>query len=178
LTVCCAVALASDDVYVASDAAVGYGGGFRRIMVEGKWWKYDDVFVLESGSDFALSRIRSEFESRNDVPTPQLLAECVRKVAIDIANKSEAVDYVGAELLFASPDALAVVGGDGGIIKAEGFACIGHGGPLLTAYLTDKLPAPSRRSYNKVNSIVRDGLAITARLCDSVCDPFYDDTTA
>jgi len=171
--------LADGRVYIASDAAVGYADGYRQLMEEGKWWDYDSFFIGESGSDFALSRIRMAFENKGlpgALPTPELLAECVHEVAKDVAGKGE-VDYLGAQLLFACPDSMAIVGGDGGILRRKVEACVGHGSTVLSSYLAGRLQPPSKRTYKNTDKIVREGLVYTARICDSVCDPFFSDVS-
>lgn len=162
-------------VYIASDAAVGYGDGYRQLMEEGKWWDYDELFVGESGCDFALSRIRAKFEAKEEETTPELLAQCVREVASEVSKKEHTED-LEAQLLYASPSELAIVGGDGGIMRRKVDAAVGHGSTILLAYLADRLPAPSKRTERNVSRIVLAGMKHTARMCDSVCDPFFEDT--
>lgn len=176
MTVVYASKLADGRVYICSDAAVGYGSGYRQLMEEGKWWAYDGFFVGESGSDFALSRIRVAFEAKNKEPSPEVLAECVHEVAKELANR-EHVDYLNAELLYADPDNFAIVGGDGGILRRKTEACVGHGATVLMSYLAGRLPAPSKRTYKNVSKVVLEGMRHTARMCDSVCDPFFEDVT-
>lgn len=176
MTVVYSSKLTSGRVYIASDAAVGYSDGYRQLMEEGKWWTYDSLFVGESGADFALSRIRAEFEAMEAPPSPELLAESIRKVAKKLAGKHH-VDDVEAQLLYASPTELAVVGGDGGILRRRDSACVGHGATILMAWLDARLPPVSKRSLKLVDALVQEGLAYTARHCESVCDPFFTDWT-
>lgn len=176
MTVVFASKLTSGRVYIASDAAVGFEDGYRQLMEEGKWWDYDGLFVGESGEDFSLSRVRALFEEANDAPSPALLAACVRAVSKDLAGK-HAVDCIEAQLLYASPTELAVVGGDGGILRRKTEACVGHGATILTAYLADRLPTPSKRSLKAVDALVLEGLSYTANYCESVCGPFFTDWT-
>lgn len=177
MTVVYASKLADGRVYIASDAAVGYGDGYRQLMEEGKWWDYDELFVGESGSDFALSRIRAKFEGKQEETTPELLAECVREVATEV-SKREHTEDLEAQLLYASPFEIAIVGGDGGILRRKVDAAVGHGSTPLLSYLADRLPVPSKRTYRNVSRIVLAGLQHTARMCDSVCDPFFEDVKA
>jgi hypothetical protein len=165
--------LADGRIYIASDAAVGYEDGYRQLMEEGKWWTYDGFYVGESGDDFALSRIRARFETKNKAPSPDTLAECVREVASEMTK--DHTECLSAQLLYADAHDLAVVGGDGGILRRKHDACVGHGATVLTSYLVGRLPAPSKRTFKNVSIIVREGLVWTARLCDSVCDPFFED---
>jgi len=174
VTVVYASKLADGRVYIASDAAVGYSDGYRQLMEEGKWWDYGTFFIGESGSDFALSRIRAAFEAANKAPSPETLAEVINEIAKDVMGKGESL---GAQLLYADPDAFAIVGGDGGILIRKVDACVGHGAALLQSYLADRLPPPSKRTERNVSKIVRAGLAHTARYCESVCDPFFEDVT-
>ncbi len=177
MTVVYATKLADGRVYIASDAAVGYADGYRQLMEEGKWWDYGTFFIGESGCDFALSRIRAAFESAGIItPGPEHLAIVIHNVAKELAGKNE-VEYLEAQLLFAHPDCLAVVGGDGGILRRKTEACVGHGGTILQAYLEDRMPAPSKRTQRNVSKIVLAGMKYTARLCESVCDPFFEDVT-
>ena len=176
MTVVYATKLTRGRVYICSDAAVGYADGYRQLMDEGKWWSYDGFFVGESGEDFALSRIRSAFESKNAAPSPELLAKCVHEVAKDLAGK-EHVDCIEAQLLYASPDEIAIVGGDGGILRRKSEAVVGHGATVLGSYLADRLPPPSKRSLKAVEEIVLAGMEHTRRFCDSVSDPFFSDWT-
>ena len=176
MTVVFASKLTGGRVYIASDAAVGYADGYRQLMEEGKWWDYDGFFIGESGEDFALSRIRAAFEEATEEPTPRLLAASVRKVAKDLAGK-EHVDCVEADMLFASPEEIAIVGGDGGILRRKYDGCVGHGATVLMAYLSDRLPVPSKRSFKAVDALVLDGLAYTANYCESVAGPFFTDWT-
>ena len=176
MTVVYASKLADGSVYIASDAAVGYSDGYRQLMEEGKWWDYGTFFIGESGSDFALSRIRMAFEAKTEAPSPELLALVVHEVAKEVAGKNE-VDYLGAQLLYADAESMALVGGDGGILRRKHDACIGHGATVLQSYLADRLPPPSKRTARNVSKIVRAGLVHTARLCESVCDPFFEDVT-
>jgi len=176
MTVVYATKLADGRVYIASDAAVGYADGYRQLMEEGKWWDYEHFFIGESGSDFALSRIRTAFEAKNKAPSPEVLAEVIHEVAQAVAGKNE-VDYLGAQLLYADPENMAVVGGDGGILRRKVEACVGHGSTVLMSYLADRLPPLSKRTRSKVSKVVLAGLRHTARLCDSVCDPFFEDVS-
>lgn len=173
MTVVFASKLANGQVYIASDAAVGYGDGYRQLMEEGKWWEYDGLFIGESGSDFALSRIRAKFESKNDEPSPELLAACVREVATEVSKKEHTED-LEAQLLYASPEEIAVIGGDGGIMRRKHHGAVGHGETILTSYLEGRLPVPSKRTKASVSRVVLVGLRFTARKCESVCDPFFE----
>lgn len=175
MTVGCAVRLNDGRVYCATDSAIGYASGYRRAMPTGKWWEYDGFLILESGSDFALSRIRRVFEAKTEETSVELLQDCVHEVAEKVASKFEGVGDLEAELLYADPDldGLYVIGGDGGIVGPDDWACIGHGAPLLTVALEMGLPVPSRRTLRKVHEVVMRGLTITARGADSVHDPFY-----
>lgn len=174
MTVVFASKLANGEVYIASDSAVGYGDGYRQLMEEGKWWEYDGFFVGESGSDFALSRIRAKFESKNAEASPELLAACVREVATEVSKKEHTED-LEAQLLYASPEEIAVVGGDGGIMRRKFHGCVGHGETILSAYLEGRLPMPSKRTLRSVSRVVLAGMRLTARRCESVCDPFWED---
>ncbi len=180
MTVVYATKLADSRLYIASDAAVGYSDGYRQLMEEGKWWDYGSFFIGESGCDFALSRIRMAFERASELvpgsPSPEFLARVVHEVAKELAGTTE-VSYLEAQLLFAHPENLAVVGGDGGILRRTTEACVGHGGTILQAYLEGRMPAPSKRTQRNVSKIVMEGMAYTARLCESVCDPFFEDVT-
>lgn len=174
MTVVFGCKLVNGGAYIASDAAVGYADGYRQLMDEGKWWEYDGFFVGESGTDFALSRIRLHFEAKNRPPSPEMLAQCVHEVAKDLAGK-EHVDYLNAQLLWICPEQIALIGGDGGIIRKRDAGCVGHGSFILEAYLADRMPPPSKRTYQKVSRVVRAGLAHTERACESVCNPFFED---
>jgi len=176
MTVVYSTRLADGRIYIASDAAVEYGGGYRQLMEEGKWWDYDGFFVGESGSDFALSRIRAKFEAKNAEPTAALLAACVREVASEV-SKREHTEDLEAQLLYAAPDEIAVVGGDGGILRRRVEACVGHGETILSSYLADRLPVPSKRTYKNVSRVVLAGLKFTALKCTSVCEPYFEDVT-
>jgi ATP-dependent protease HslVU (ClpYQ) peptidase subunit len=182
MTCCAAVRLeGSSDIFYCTDSAVGYGSGYRRKMQEPKLWKEtsDVCAVLESGSDFAISRVYYLFHElvNKDVDnaTPESLAACVRQVQKDVAG-DDPITAIECELLFCSDERIAVVGGDGGIIDYTDFAVIGHGQPVCNPILEmafDKLGFSRTEKVSR--EILTHAFDITAGLCDSVCAPFHMD---
>lgn len=178
MTVCAAIQLRDGSYLCGTDSAIGYSSGYRRSMPNGKWWDYTDTggpLILESGGDFALSRIRRLFEAKNAEPSVELLVDAIHEVADKVASKLEGVDDLDAELLYVdtSLDGLYVLGGDGGVTGPYDWTTVGHGAPLMTVALSMSLPPVSRRNVATTQETFDQAFAEVARGADSVHDPFY-----
>jgi 20S proteasome alpha/beta subunit len=176
--------LTSDDkIVVLTDSAIGDAMGFRRIMSEGKWWNMGCLMIGESGSDFALSRIRAKtakHEPWTDLRDPYTFSELVCEVQSEVRGEL-GTEPIEAELLHVSGDEnnkpiLHVIGGDGGISGPFPYTAVGHGStialPLMDILLSKKY-FPGKRTEVAVLNKLTEIMEIVARYADSVSDPFY-----
>lgn len=178
MTVCAAIKLRDGSYLCGTDSAIGYASGYRRSMPVGKWWDYTEEggpLILESGGDFALSRIRRTFEAKEAEPSVDLLVDVIHEVADRVASKVEGVEDLNAELLYvdATLDGLYVLGGDGGVTGPYDWTTVGHGAPLMTVALSMSLPVVSRRGVTDTQATFDRAFIEVARGADSVHDPFY-----
>lgn len=185
MTCVAAVRLLDGRILMCSDAAVGYASGYRRTMQEGKWWAdYQECVIGESGTDFALSRVKHLFsmmvepekkKTEPHEPTAELLAECVRQVQRDVKG-DEGIQPIECEMLYCDEDTIAVVGGDGGIVRYREFAVIGHGQPACEPQLINLIVKQGfQRTENVMRKVLFDCFDVTSKLCDSVCANDDDD---
>jgi 20S proteasome alpha/beta subunit len=182
LTVVIAVICDSGKIVVGSDAAIGYESGYRRLMSDGKWWDMGCLMIGESGSDFALSRIRQKTVKHDPWPElrdPYTFSELVCEVQTEVKGQ-EGTEPIEAELLHISGDldgkpTLYVIGGDGGITGPFEATAVGHGAmpalPLLDALL--KKSRMPKRTETKVANVVREILELSSSYVDSVAPPHF-----
>jgi 20S proteasome alpha/beta subunit len=182
MTVVIAVICDNGNIVVGSDSAIGYESGYRRLMADGKWWNMGCLMIGESGSDFALSRIRQKtvkHEPWTDLRDPYTFSELVCEVQTEVKGL-EGTEPIDAELLHIAGDKegkplLNVIGGDGGITGPFPHTAVGHGAmPALP--LLDALLKPSRvpkKTVIKVTNIVLEILQLTSAYADSVSPPHF-----
>ena len=170
-------------IVVGSDSAIGYGDGYRRIMSEGKWWNMGCLMIGESGSDFALSRIRQKTVTHDpwtDLRDPYTFSELICEVQTEIKGQ-EGTEPIEAELLHISGDKdckpiIHVIGGDGGISGPYPYAAIGHGGMPATICMDTRLDPKhfkGKRTVVRMTNVVLEALERTAQYADSVSSPFF-----
>ena len=166
---------------IASDSAVSYASGFRRLTSQGKWWDMGNLIIGESGSDLALSRIRQKTLDTDDwgaLSDPYTFSRLVCAVQQDVRGHDGAEPleaellHVGAE---ASQPTLHVVGGDGGVTGPFEYTAVGHGAALAMPILDILLDAKrcKRKTVARVGNIVLEALSLVARYADSVSAPFH-----
>jgi hypothetical protein len=178
------IATICDDgkIVVMSDSAIGYENGFRRLMTDGKWWDMGCLLIGESGSDFALSRIRQKtvkHEPWTDLRDPYTFSELVCEVQTEVKGL-EGTEPIEAELLHVSGDKdknpiLHVIGGDGGITGPFTHTAVGHGASIAMP-LMDVLLDPKRmrkKTVIKTTNTMTDIMVVVAQYCESVCGPFH-----
>lgn len=182
MTVVIAVICDDNKIVLASDSAISCEDGYRRMMSEGKWWDMGCLMIGESGSDFALSRIRQKTVKRKnwtDLRDPYTFSELVCQVQKEVAG-DEPLEPIEAELLHISGNKedlpiIHVIGGDGGITGPFLYTAIGHGAtialPLLDVLLDSK--RLKKRTAIKVTNTLMEVLDLTERYADSVVHPFY-----
>jgi hypothetical protein len=170
-------------IVVVTDSAIGYENGYRRIMSQAKIWNMGCLVIGESGSDFALSRIRQKTVKHDpwtDLRDPYTFSELICAVQTDIKG-DEGTEPIEAELLHISGDndnqpILHVIGGDGGITGPFPYTAVGHGAtialPLMDALLDPK--RLNKRTVIKVTNALMEIMNLTERYADSVCGPFRE----
>lgn len=182
MTVVMAAICDDNRIVVMTDSAIGYEHGYRRIMSDGKWWDMGCLMIGESGSDFALSRIRQKtqkYEPWEDLRDPYTFSELVCSVQTEVKGET-GTEPIDAELLHVSGDEqgkpiLHVIGGDGGITGPFTHTAVGHGAaialPLLDVMLDSK--RMKKKSVIKVTNVMTEIITVVAQYCDSVCGPFH-----
>ena len=174
----CVMACLCEDgrTVVVSDSAIGYGDGYRRLMSEGKWWDMGCLLTGESGTDFALSRIRQKTVKKKkweELRDPYTFSELVCEVQTEVKGE-DGPEPLEAELLHVS-DRLHVIGGDGGITGPFPYTAVGHGAtialPLMDAMLHPRYI--KKRTVAKVTNRLLEIMKIVASYADSVCEPFH-----
>ena len=182
MTVVMATICDDDRIVVMTDSAIGYDSGSRRIMSAGKWWNMGCLLIGESGSDFALSRIRQKtqkYEPWTELRDPYTFSELVCEVQTEVKGE-HGTEPIEAELLHVSGDEkgkaiLHVIGGDGGITGPFTHTAVGHGAaialPLMDVMLDPK--RMKKKSVIKVTNTMTEIITVVAQYCDSVCGPFH-----
>lgn len=182
MTVVIACITSDNKIVVVSDSAIGCEDGYRRIMSEGKWWDMGCLMIGESGTDFALSRLRQKTRKKKSwvaLRDPYVFSAMVVEVQTEVKG-DEGPEPLEAELLHISGDekkkpTLHVIGGDGGITGPFPYTAIGHGAtvalPLLD-WALDSRRMP-RRTTIKVTNMLMEVLKLTERYAESVCSPFH-----
>lgn len=174
--VTCVIAAVCEDnkAVVMSDAAIGFDDGFRRLMTEGKWWDMKRLIIGESGTDFALSRIRQKTRDQDweALRDPYTFSELVCQVQADVKGQL-GMEALEAELLHVGADEdgnvkLYVIGGDGGISGPYPYVSIGHGMMPAQPLLDARFTRTKSRSLKTVKTILWDVLELTARYNESV----------
>lgn len=171
-----------DKIVVMSDSAIGYESGYRRLMTDGKWWDMGCLMIGESGSDFALSRIRQKtvkHEPWTDLRDPYTFSELVCEVQTEVKGL-EGTEPIDAELLHVSGNEegkplLNIIGGDGGITGPFKYTGVGHGAPVALP-LMDALLDPKRlkkKTVVRVSNILTEIMERTTQYCESVVHPFH-----
>ena len=184
----CVIGAICDDgrILVVSDAAISHGNGERTLMPDGKWWDMGCLLIGESGSDFALSRIRQktmqiEEEEWETLRDPYTFSNMVCEVQNEIKGELEGADAIEAELLHVSgkedgEPLLHKVGGDGGITGPFPYAAVGCGtvhANLVMDTLFDKKRCKGR-SMKKVREVLFEALERTAQYNEGVSGPFFE----
>ena len=173
MTVCAAVLLDDGRVYCATDAAVGYAGGYRRPMVVGTGWDdfKDQCLIRESGSDLALARVRAKMVEHKKSPKladARFIAQLVREVQDEVKG-TEGVDSIECELLHVSFDGLIhVVGGDGGVVGPYPYTAIGPGGTPVNPIFDYDFPKKAKITERIARDVVKRAFAVCPIFCDSV----------
>lgn len=169
-------------IVVVSDSAIGYENGYRRIMSDGKWWDMGCLLIGESGSDFALSRIRQKTVKVKDwqsLRDPYTFSELVCQVQSEVKGDT-GTEPIEAELMHVSGDEngqplLNIIGGDGGISGPYQQTAIGHGAPLamMGMRLLFKQKRCRKRSVQIVTNALLEVIEEVDSLCESVEGPFH-----
>jgi hypothetical protein len=172
-----------DKIVVITDSAMEDGNGYRRILSEPKIWNMGCLIIGESGSDFALSRVRQKtvkHEPWTALRDPYTFSELVCEVQSEVKGEL-GTEPIEAELLHVSGDEnnkpiLHVIGGDGGISGPFLHTAIGHGAvialPLMDALLSTKYFLGKKTVINVTNRLL-DIMELTAQYANSVCKPFH-----
>jgi hypothetical protein len=173
MTVGAAVLLDDGRVFCATDAAVGYSDGYRRPMTTGKWWDEfsDRCWILESGTDLALARIRAKLRQNRSakLEDAHVVASLLRKVQDEMAGKDAGVEGLDAELLhIASSGEIHVLGGDGGVIGPYPYTAIGHGAPVVNPILEYEFPTKTTLTERVVRTVLKRAFQVCTIYCDSV----------
>jgi hypothetical protein len=170
-------------IVVITDSAMEYESGYRRILSEPKIWNMGCLIIGESGSDFALSRVRQKtvkHEPWTALRDPYTFSELVCEVQSEVKGEL-GTEPIEAELLHVSGDEnnkpiLHVIGGDGGISGPFLYTAIGHGAvialPLMDALLSAKYFLGKKTVINVTNRLL-DIMELTAQYANSVCKPFH-----
>lgn len=173
-------------ILVVSDAAISHGDGDRTLMPDGKWWDMGCLLIGESGSDFALSRIRQKtmkipHEKWQTLRDPYTFSNMVCEVQNEIKGQMEGTDAIEAELLHVSGDEkgnplLHKVGGDGGVCGPFPYAAVGCG-TVHANLVMDTLFDPKRcksRSLRKVRDVLTEAALRTSHYSEGVSGPFFE----
>ena len=183
MTVVIGIICEDGKIVIGSDAAIGFGDGYRRLMSEGKWWNMGCLLIGESGSDFALSRIRQKTVKHDpwtDLRDPYTFSELICEVQTEIKG-DEGTEPIEAELLHVSGDKdcnpiLHIIGGDGGITGPYPYIAIGHGGtvaqPVLDTLL-DPRHFKGKRTPIRMINVAMEAMERTAQYSDTVSPPFF-----
>jgi len=183
MTVVIGIICEDGKIVVGRDGAIGFGDGYRRLMSGGKWWDMGCLVIGESGSDFALSRIRQKTVKHDpwtDLRDPYTFSELVCAVQTEVKGQ-EGTEPIEAELLHISGDKnnkpiLHVIGGDGGITGPYPYQAIGHGATPAIVCLDTRLDPKyykKKRNVSNMREVMTEALERAAQYADSVASPFF-----
>lgn len=183
MTVVIGIICEDGKIVVGSDGAISFGDGYRRLMSEGKWWNMGCLMIGESGSDFALSRIRQKTVKHDpwtDLRDPYTFSELVCAVQTEVKGQ-DGIDDIDAELLHVSGDKdckpiIHVIGGDGGISGPYPYQAIGHGATPAIICLDTRLDPKywkKKRNVANMTIVMMEALERSAQYADSVAKPFF-----